>query len=54
MCISDLVDFISRDEPDVLQAQSIENAGISHARCSLKHFKHHHRILWLMSNQMSV
>ena len=45
---------ISRDEPDSPLTQYITNAGISHARYTITHFKHHHRVLRLISNQMSV
>ena len=45
---------ISRDEPDSPVTQYITNAGISHARYTVTHFKHHHRVLWLISNRISV
>ena len=34
--------------------QYITNAGISRARYTIMHFKYHHRVLRLISNQMSV
>ena len=37
------VDSISRDEPDSPLTQYITNAGISRARYTITHFKHHHR-----------
>ena len=48
------IDSISRDEQDVPLTQYITNAGISRARYTTMHFKHHHRVLWLLSNRMSV
>ena len=48
------VDSISRDEPDSPLTQYITNAGISHARYTITHFKHHHRVLRLISNRMRV
>ena len=48
------VDSISRDEPDSPLTQYITNAGISPARYTITHFKHHHRVLWLISNRKSV
>ena len=47
--IIESVDSISRDERDAPLTQYITNARISRAR-----FKHHHRVLWLISNRMSV
>ena len=52
--IIESVDSISRDEPDSPKTQYITNAGISHARYTIMHFKHHHRVLQLISNRMSV
>ena len=43
------VDSISRDEPDSPLTQYITNAGISRARYTITHFKHNHRVLWLIS-----
>ena len=48
------VDSISRDERDAPLTQYITNAGISRARYTITHFKHHHRDLRLISNRMSV
>ena len=48
------VDSISRDEPDSTLTQYITNAGIARARYTIMHFKHHHRVLLLISNIMSV
>ena len=44
----------SRDGPDSPLMQYITNAGISRARYTITHFKHHPRVLWLISNRMSV
>ena len=52
--IIELVYSISRDERDVPLTQYITNAGISRARYTTTHFKHHHRVLRLISNRMSV
>ena len=52
--IIESVDSISRDEPDSPLTQYITNAGISHARYTITHFKHHHRVLRLISNQISA
>ena len=52
--IIDSVDSISRDERDTPLTQYITNAGISRARYTITHFKHHHRVLRLISNRMSV
>ena len=48
------VDSISRDERDAPLMQYITNAGITRARYTITNFKHHHRVLQLISNQMSV
>ena len=45
---------ISRDEPDSPLTQYITNAGISLARYTITHFKHHHRVLRRISNRISV
>ena len=45
---------LSRDEPDSPLTQYITNAGISRARYTITHFKHHHRVLRLISNRISV
>ena len=52
VCISGnyISDSISRDEPDSPLSQYITNAGISRARYTNTHFKHHHRVLRLISN----
>ena len=52
--IIELVDSISRDERDVPLTQYITNAGISRARYIITNFKHHHRVLRLISNRISV
>ena len=52
--IIESVDSISRDEPDSPLTQYITNAGISHARYTITHFKHHHRVLRLISNRISI
>ena len=50
-CIIESVDSISRDQPDSPLMQYITNAGISRARYTITHFKHHHRVLRLLSNE---
>ena len=52
--IIESVDSISRDERDAPLTQYITNAGITRARYTITHFKHHHRVLGLISNRMSV
>ena len=52
--IIESVDSISRDERDAPLTQYITNAGISRAGYTIAHFKHHHRVLRLISNRMSV
>ena len=52
--IIESVDSISRDEPDSPLAQYVANAGISRARYTITHFKHHHCGLQLISNPISV
>ena len=52
--IIESVDSISRDERDSPLTHYIKNAGISHDRCTIMHFKYHHRALQLISNRMSV
>ena len=54
LLIIELVDSISRDEPDSPLMQYITNAGISHARYTITLFKHHHRVLRLISNRISI
>ena len=51
--IIESVDSISRDELDAPLTQYITNAGISRVRYTIMHFKHHHRVLRLISNRMS-
>ena len=45
---------ISRGEPDSSLTQYITTAGISSARYTITHFKHHHRVLRLIFNRISV
>ena len=52
--IIESVDSISRDEPDSSLTQYITNAGISRARYTIMLFKHHHRVIRLISNRISV
>ena len=52
--IIESVDSISRDERGFPLMQYITNGGISRARYTITHFKHHHRVLRLISNRMSV
>ena len=52
--IIESVDSISRDEPDSPLTQYITNAGISRARYTIMLFKHHHRVIRLISNRISV
>ena len=52
--IIESVDSISRDEPDSPLMQYITNVGIYCARYTITHFKHHHRVLRLISNRMGV
>ena len=55
MCdIVESLDSISRDEPDAPLTQYITNAGISRVRYTITYFKHHHRVLQLISNRISV
>ena len=49
-----VVDSINRDERGFPLTQYITNGGISSARNTSTHFKHHHRVLRLISNRMSV
>ena len=44
----------SRDERGFPLMQYIANGGISRARYTITYFKHHHRVLRLISNGMSV
>ena len=52
--IIESVDSISRDEPDAPLTQYITHTGISRARYTITHFKHHHRVPRLISNRISV
>ena len=52
--IIESVDSVSRDERGFPLMQYITNGRISLARYTITHFKHHHRVLWLISNRMSV
>ena len=52
--IIESVDSISRDERGFPLTQYITNARISRDRYTITHFKHHHRVLRLISNRMSV
>ena len=52
--IIESVDSISRDERDAPLTQYITNVGITRASYTITHFKHHHRVLGLISNRMSV
>ena len=52
--IIESVDSISRDEQDAPLAQYITNAGITRARYTSTHYKHHHRVLWPISNRTNV
>ena len=54
LIIIESVDSINRDERGFPLTQYITNRGISCARNTITHFKHHHRVLWLISNRMSV
>ena len=52
--IIESVDSISRDERGFPLTQYITNGRISRARYTITHFKHHHCVLRLISNRMSV
>ena len=52
--IIESVDSISRDERGFPLTQYITNGRISRARYTLTHFEHHHRVLRLISNRMSI
>ena len=52
--IIESVDSINRVEGDAPLTQYITNAGITRARYTITHFKHHHPVLWLISNGMNV
>ena len=52
--VSELVDSISRVDRGFPLTQYITNEGISRSRYTITHFKHHHCVLQLISNRMSV
>ena len=52
--IIESVDSTSRDEPNAPLTQYITNTGITHTRYTITDFKHHHRVLRLISNVISV
>ena len=52
--IIESTDSISRDERGFPLMQYITNGGISRARYTITHFKHHHHVLRLISYRMSV
>ena len=54
VCIIESVDSINRDERGFPLMQYITNGGISRARNTFTHLKHHHCVLRLISNRMSV
>ena len=54
VAIIESVDSISRDERGFPLTQYITNGRISRARYTITHFKHHHRVLRLISYRMSV
>ena len=55
-CISLLIesDSISRDELDAPLNQYITNARIIRAGYTTTHFKHHHHVLQLISNECII
>ena len=54
MHIIESVDSISKDERGFPLTQYITNGRISRARYTITHFKHHHRVLRLISYRVSV
>ena len=52
--IIESVDSINRGERGFPLTHYITNGGISRARLTITHFKHHHRVLRRISNRMSV
>ena len=48
--IIESLDSISRDDRDSPWTQYVINIGISHGRYTITHFKHHYRVLQLISN----
>ena len=53
-CIIESVDSISKDERGFPLTQYITNGRISRDGYTFTHFKHHHRVLQLISYSMSV
>ena len=54
LVIIESVDSISRDERGFPLTQYITNGRISRARYTITYFKHHRRVLRMISNRMSV
>ena len=52
--IIESVDSISKDERGFPLTQYITNGQISRDGYTFTHFKHHHRVLWLISYSMNV
>ena len=52
--IIESVDSISKDERGFPLTQYITNGRISHGGYTFTHFKHHHRVLQLISYRMGV
>ena len=52
--IIESVDSISGDERGFPLTQYITNGGISRTGYTITHFKHHHRVLRLISNRTSI
>ena len=52
--IIESVDSISKDERGFPLTQYITNGRISRAGYTITHFKHHHRVLRLISYRMSI
>ena len=50
--IIESLDSISRDERDTPFTQYIANTGITRARYTITHFKHHHRVVLMISNRI--
>ena len=53
-CITESVDSISKDERGFPLTQYITNGPISRGGYTFTHFKHHHRVLRLISYRMAV
>ena len=49
-----IIESVDRDERGFPLTQYITNGKISRARYTITHFKHHHRVLRLISDRMSV